>query len=381
MENERYHAIDKLRASMISIVMFGHAMLPYLTVPRQFQDANANIIFDVGAIFLYSFAMQAFFVTAGFSSLLVLDKRGVGGLIRNRVLRILLPFLVAYLLLAPVTRAGHLFANVTSATQSLQAGIDLLASIHLLRWSKMYHLWFLPALFVFTGVVLLPYLLLRQLGPRPKAAIDSLLRKMLASPWRAVTVGIIIAPAVVWAYVLPAGNARTGWLGLPLIVFFVIGWLLYRYRDLLPIFGAQANRLIAIAVLATPVTVWASRLRLIAEGQHDPIIGVVAGLGNTVLAVCMTFGLLGLFQSRLDQPSAFWRYVSDASYWIYLVHLPLVLFVAAALSVTDMPAIVKYLLTVGICLPIVLGSYQLFVNGTRLGGVLIGGRRKARAYN
>ena len=363
------------------MVMFGHAMLPYLTVPRRFQDANASVIFDVSGLFVYSFAMQAFFLTAGFSSALVLDRRGIGGLIKNRVYRILLPFLAAFVLLSPVTRAAHLFGRETSATQSLQAGLDVLSHAHLLRWSKLYHLWFLPALLIFTAVALLAWVVLRRVGPTLIARMDGVSRRMLASRWRVAFLALAIAPGAVWAYILPDGSARTAWLGLPLLTFFLFGWLLYRYREVLPLFAAQANRLVLLAVLATPITVWASRVRLIAQGEHDAVIGVVAGLGNSVLAACMTCGLLGLFQSRLDQPSAFWRYVSDASYWIYLVHFPLVLFVAAALAVTDLPAVIKYLLTIGIVLPIVLGSYQLLVNGTRLGGILIGGRRKAKAVS
>lgn len=379
MSTVRYHAVDKLRASMIAVVMFGHALLPYLTVPRRFQDANAHIAFDVMAIFLYSFAMQVFFLTAGFATALVLEKRGVRGLIRSRVQRIFLPFVVAYLLLSPVTRAAHLFAREASQTQSLQAGIDVLMHIQFLHWGNTYHLWFLPALLFFTGIGIVGYLVLRHLSPAVIRYADTVSRALLESRWRAVVVTAVIAPAVVWAYILPAGGERTAWLGFPLFVFFLLGWMLYRYRDLLPVFGAQANRLILIAVLATPVTVWASRLRLIAEGEHDLMIGIIAGAGNTVLAACMTCGLLGLFQARLDQPSAAWRYVSDASYWIYLVHLPLVLFVAAALSVTNLPAVIKYLLTVSIVLPIVVGSYQLCVKSTRLGQVLIGGQRK-KAY-
>ena len=53
--NVRYHAIDNLRAGMISVVMFGHALLPYLTVPRRFSDPQTHIGFDVVAAFFYGF--------------------------------------------------------------------------------------------------------------------------------------------------------------------------------------------------------------------------------------------------------------------------------------------------------------------------------------
>ena len=132
----RYHAIDRLRATMISIVMFGHALLPYVTFPRDFKDPATHIGFDIVAIFLYSFAMQAFFLTAGFSSALILDRRGLVGLLKNRVVRILLPFLVAWAVLAPLTRGAYQFAREVVGSQSVQAGIDKLLELRWLDWGK-----------------------------------------------------------------------------------------------------------------------------------------------------------------------------------------------------------------------------------------------------
>ena len=40
----------------------------------------------------------------------------------------------------------------------------------------------------------------------------------------------------------------------------------------------------------------------------------------------LIFGTLGFFQARWPAHSPAWRYVADSSYWIYLVHLPLVPF-------------------------------------------------------
>ena len=104
--SQRYHSIDNLRAGMILIVMFGHAMLPYLTVPRRFKDPETHVAFDVVVVFLYSFAMPVFFVTAGFSAALLLHRKGIRGLIRSRLRTILLPLLVAYALLSPLTRGA-----------------------------------------------------------------------------------------------------------------------------------------------------------------------------------------------------------------------------------------------------------------------------------
>ena len=105
------------------------------------------------------------------------------------------------------------------------------------------------------------------------------------------------------------------------------------------------------------------------------MIGLLAGISNSVLAAFMTFGLLGIYQARYDRPSALLGYVSDASYWIYLIHFPLIIAIAGVLTVTPFPAVAKYLLTLAIAVPIVVGTYHYGVRSLRLGRLLTRGNR------
>ena len=102
----------------------------------------------------------------------------------------------------------------------------------------------------------------------------------------------------------------------------------------------------------------------------------MAGISNSILAAFMTFGLLGIYQDRFGRPSALGRYVSDASYWIYLIHYPLLIAVAGALTVTPFSAVIKYLLTVAVVVPLVLASYHYGVRSTRF-GLLLQSRKRS----
>jgi len=343
---------------MILTVVFGHAMLPYITVPRRYQDQDATILFDVVGLTIYGFAMQVFFVTAGFSAALLLERRGPRGLLSNRWRRIFLPFIAAWIVLAPLTRAAYQFARNAASDQSIQAGIEAVLRGNWLVWTKIYHLWFLPALFFFTLLALGCHTMVRAAGPRVSRALSAASRRFFKSPWRALLLTLVLAVVVVPPYVFGESVAKYGWKGIALFGYFVLGWLLYRQRDLLPSLARQSWLLIVIALLAVPATIWATRLRLFAYGDIEPFVGLVAGFGNALIAACMTFGLLGLVQAKADQPSSLWRYFSEASYWIYLVHFPFVLVVGGALSVISMPAVIKYVLTLIIVFPIVVGSYH-----------------------
>ncbi len=358
----RFHSIDSLRGAMIMVVMVGHCMLPYVTVPRSFKDPSTHVGFDVMAVFIYSFAMQVFFVTAGFAAALLLERRGVGGLVRNRVYRIFFPLLIAYLILSPLTRGAYDFAKAAVAAGSIGPAFDVFLAGEWLRWSKAYHLWFLVSLLIFSAIALGLRGLVRRLalGTRVLAGTRSLLK----DAWRPLPVAVVIGFTTVPAYVVNAGEATTVFLQLSLLVFFVLGWLMYPARDLLPGLAGQARTCLLLAIAVLPVTVWATRQRLIAADETQWAIGLVAGIGNSLLGALMTFGLLGLFLGYGNRPMRIGRYLSDASYWCYLIHLPLVVAVGGALTVTSWPAMTKFAVTVAIVLPVVLGTYHYGVRLT-----------------
>jgi peptidoglycan/LPS O-acetylase OafA/YrhL len=374
----RYHAIDNLRATMISIVMFGHALLPYVTFPRSFKDPQTHIGFDAIAIFLYGFAMPVFFVTAGFSTALIHQRKGLRGLGRNRVQRIFLPLLAAYVLLSPLTRAAFRFTRETAQSGSLQAGLDRVLLGDWIYWGKPYHLWFLVSLLVYSALAVgLRWSVLRIAGDR-KDRLLSAFRYLFVSRGRLPLLTLLVASMMVPAYVVYGADATTVPMQLALFGFFVFGWLLYLHRDLLPTFQRRAWRPIAAAILVLPLAVWSTRARLVTPDDGRLLVGMVAGITNSLLAACMTFGLLGVFGARSSRPSALGQYVSDASYWVYLIHYPLVIAAAGLLIVTPFPALLKYLLTLAIVVPVVLASYHFGVRSTRFGRWLKSDKRAAK---
>ncbi|MEM7432211.1 MAG: acyltransferase family protein [Pseudomonadota bacterium] len=353
----RFHAIDHLRAVMILIVVFGHALLPYTTIPRKFNDPQVHIGFDALAVFLYGFAMPVFFVTAGFSTALIFYRKGTRALWRNRFLRLFVPLLLAYLVLTPLTRAAYKFAKHAAESGSIQTGLEMLANSHWLSWGKVYHLWFLASLIVFSAMALALRGIVRQAGLADFAQRAS--RRLLESPFRAAILALILAATMAPAYAIYGADATTLPMQLTLFASFLIGWLLYLHRDLLTTLSARPQLSIAIALAVLPIAVWSTRLQLLSSDSVQWTTGIIAGLSNSVLAAFMIFAMVEIFQARYDQSSKLGRYISDASYWLYLLHYPLLIAVAGALSVSALPAVLKYLLTVSLVVPVLFASYQL----------------------
>ncbi len=112
------------------------------------------------------------------------------------------------------------------------------------------------------------------------------------------------------------------------------------------------------------------------EQPATPGLRVAAALLQAAYAWAMCAGLMGLFQ-RLITRERFWiRYLSDASYWMYLAHLPLML--AAQIWVRDWPLAAgwKFLLICGGVSALLLGLYQAAVRHTWIGRLLNGPRAR-----
>ena len=110
----------------------------------------------------------------------------------------------------------------------------------------------------------------------------------------------------------------------------------------------------------------------------------LATLGNRPLAAViqpayawlMSIGLIGLFRASLGQPNAAIRYLSDASYWMYLVHLPLIVIGQQLVRTWNWPPVIKFAAINSAAVLLLLVSYQILVRHTWIGWILNGRVRR-----
>ncbi|MFQ3592719.1 MAG: acyltransferase family protein [Gemmataceae bacterium] len=115
---------------------------------------------------------------------------------------------------------------------------------------------------------------------------------------------------------------------------------------------------------------------LFALSRHylgDPI---VTGVFQVLFSWSAIFGWMGLFRVLMPGESFAIRFLSDSAYWLYLSHLPLVIWLQRTIRDWDYSAEVKFVgITIGSTLVLLL-SYAVFVRYTYLGTILNGPRRK-----
>jgi len=263
------------------------------------------------------------------------------------------------------------------------------------RWFALHYLWFLwyLVLFVLIGPVV-AWIAGGVAGTRPGRIAERFGARALTAGFA----GLLLAVGT-----LPLLWAQGGWslqtsmallLPFPLfalqpdlpivgfyLVYFVSGWFLHRHVEALQALARHWLPLVAIG-LAVYV---ASQL---AAGDQPPgpqpsAVGADPAQRLRVLslysaaAALLTFGLVGGFQALFNRPSAGWRYASDATFWLYLAHQPLVLVLQAALAYVPGPWFVQVPVVVALSTALLLVVYHYGVRHTLIGRILNGPRDRS----
>jgi len=109
------------------------------------------------------------------------------------------------------------------------------------------------------------------------------------------------------------------------------------------------------------------------KGEH-----LLAGNGGRVLAAAamwtLIYGFIGLFVRYYDHPKPLGRYLADASYWIFLIHLPITIWMPGLMNGWHVHAIVKSAITLAVTTVVAVATYDLFVRSTAIGAFLNGTR-------
>ena len=375
---ERYHSLDKLRAAMMLLGIWLHTVVGYSRDGGwPYKDLHPTQAIDWTLGLIHTFRMPVFMMMAGFFGALLWVRRGGRGFVDNRVRRVLLPFVVGWFAVMPLS----LFMAVYSKTHSLAASLSFFTSGAFVQHLHPGHLWFLEYLLVLYAAVAGAALLAGRLPGRLRASAHTVYRRALVNRWRAALFAI---PSALVLSTMPGGGLADppGFLPAPRILLaylvpFGFGWLLYLNRDLLPTFERSAALDVALAVALVAV-----HFLILAPNERASWPAFVpyahAVVGALVLWL-IAFGMTGLFLKHAAQERPLGRYLADGSYWIYIVHMPVVMACQMALAGVAIPTALKVPIVVAASAVLLVASYDLIARATWIGAFL-NGRRYPRRY-
>jgi hypothetical protein len=387
---ERLHALDALRGFALLLGIILHATVSFIPTPTRFwiiQDTHPSTILALLFFIIHAFRMTTFFLMAGFFAHMSLHRRGVCGFVKDRMQRIALPLLVAW----PIVIAALVVVITWAAGFPNGGPIPGATKWPILPRFPLTHLWFLYVLLEFYAAMLLLRSGVARLDRRDRfrpfadRLIARLMRSPLAPAILAVPIGIAFSLDPTWVgwfgVRTPDGSLLTNLQAL--IGFgtaFGFGWLLHRQIDLLRILEKRGLSHLAFAIgfIAISFLAFSSALLDVRSIPISADMMRLAGAAFYALAIwTTTFAAIGLALRFLSGFSPTRRYLADASYWLYVIHLPIVMALQVAVSQLDWRWPIKFAAILVVGLPVMLASYELLVRYTYI-GIVLNGRRFRR---
>ena len=341
----RLHALDSARATLLLLgVLFHSAVFVYLyQEPASFTEF---LVVTYLHQLLHVFRMPAFFVISGFFAAYLLEARGPRRFLGNRLSRIALPLAIFWL---PLT-----FANGWASQGSWITGRQTFSIFPI----DFQHLWFLFFIVIYSLIFVAMGRVTFWLAGR---RIHPLLTMVLIGSLAPVLPGVLDKEGTLST---STGIFPDPGLLLWYLVIFLSGAVAYHQRE----FWLQYLRRSAI---------WFTGLFLIlftafffVQDWGLAVTGWIYGAA----VVLGSYAIIGLFLRFGDKPSKVMTFVADASYWLYLVHLPLVFLFLVVFSVSGFGAFATIALSSTLTLFLGLLSYKVLVRHTVISNLLNGKR-------
>jgi glucan biosynthesis protein C len=350
-KTSRLFFIDHLRAALVILVVLHHVALvygagaPFYYVEPPFNDPLAFIVLLVFILFNQAWFMGALFLLAGYFTPGSFDRKGSGAFLEGRLLRLGIPFLFFFFVLNPISSIG--FWQMPASLTGITDPLSWQAYPFLLGMGPM---WFVALLLIFD----FGYAAWRRLTRnRTSSSMGD------SSPPGYLLAGVFILALALVSYlvriVVPMGKDVLGFPTLAYLPqylsFFVVGIVAFRHNWFRTTPGSMGVAGFVAALVATvllfPLAL-SGRVFSLEVAEPAAFVGngtwqsAVYTLWDSIFAVGMVLAAITFFRRFVDVESKFGRFLSQQSYAVYIIHVPIVVFIAIALKGIDLAPLLKF---------------------------------------
>lgn len=369
---------------MILLVLVFHSALTYNTANNadiwDLKDPNSSsILTDFLVLLIHSFNMPVFFLIAGFFGSMLFYEKGFKQMIINRISRIVYPFVVFLFVLSPIIYYTFNYSKAVFEQKEnpLEITTQLFKNSIVFFPQTTAHLWFLYYLVLITAVSVLLGLFLKNFKKLTNVIFifyNWLSNRVLVYFLFLSSITFLILTIFETSLIRPSVSLMPNIKNFVFYFFFyIVGWISYKSKHHLETFKQYDWIFTILAVLLVLI----QGLIIQFLGMDSDSNSRIMILFSSVIAWLFVFGIIGLFIRYGSKHSERMRYVSDASYWAYLIHLPITAIIPAFIWELPIHGIFKFLIVLLVTTFICVFSYHFLVRDTFI-GIFLNGRKYPR---
>jgi glucans biosynthesis protein C len=339
--------------------------------PIPWRDQQTSVGADLLLAFIHAFRMPVFFVVAGFFVALLVAQKGANDMLKHRMRRLALPFVVFWpiIFLLTIPLVAMFMHQITRGTIGLD--LTLIPKPPSGAVLNTLHLWFLYILIWFCLMTAIVVSISNQYAVFVKTAFTKVITALISN---AFGVFVLALPLAFAGSDFRAGIlAETGSFLPPFGewiqhgIFFVAGFALFSAKGtLLAQFASRCWLYISLGAVAFIVWLVLNDVSI----KHPTTLSKPEFWMAYSYNLCTwlwTFAIIGLFTRYFDAQGPKMRYLAQSSYWVYLVHMLGTIGFGALICNLELPVFVKMLINITATTFVCLFSYHFFVRKTFIG--------------
>jgi peptidoglycan/LPS O-acetylase OafA/YrhL len=342
----RLYFADYLRAALVILVVLHHVAIVYgasapfwYIDPPKSAETLGGLLLGVFVLFNQGWFMGALFLLAGYFTPGSFERKGSGSFLKDRLIRLGIPLIIFYFLLSPLSAIGlwlEPFPQIPgpltwqSYWQMYPQLVDLGVA------------WFLVLLLIFS----LGYMAWRYLTRNRTPSSTS-----EYSPPSYLGVGLFILGLALVSYlfriIMPMGKTV---LDFPTLAYlpqylslFIVGTIAYRRDWFQTLTGRMGGVGFVTAILASLIlfplafmSVFSGEIHFLGNGTWQ---SAAYTLWDSIFVVGMCLASITFFRRFFNEKSRFGSFLSQQSYAVYLIHIPIIILLAYALRGIDIGGI------------------------------------------
>ncbi|MCX7124578.1 MAG: acyltransferase family protein [Gammaproteobacteria bacterium] len=379
LSTNRIHSMDNLRGILAMLGIPFHAsfflylytatsMHHFIMRPNQFllEPVPAPVSHEfLMAFYLHTFWMPAFFLLAGFFAHLLCENKGTQHFFKNRFFRIGLPFVFYFLWLIPCFLGKIAVISLSEKKNFTAELINNYQNGNLFSYfndTKSY--WFLEYLLCIYLVTLL-FLLLRN--KRATKKTTQILYKLFSNNVIYLAIPLLCASLFLngrhWFIMLDENIMPSFTLLILYSLWYFIGWFLWQHKSVLEKLAhfSWQKMLLSFGLYLIYVACYFHFIH-----SHNEWLYLASILIYNLSMTLAVFGCLGMTWRYLSKNNATLKYLSRASYWLYLTQIPiLAILTVTAISLTH-SFYMQFISSTLLCVLLCLLTYHFFIRRTWL---------------
>ena len=357
-KSSRLFFIDHLRAALVILVVLHHVALVYGASVEGYYyieppftsvggiDTQTFLAFLVFALFNQAWFMGAFFLLAGYFTPGSYDRKGPGTFLKDRLIRLGIPLVLFYFVLNPISMLGWWLMPVELTGITTPPTWEVYP-----RLLGLGPLWFVAILLIFS----IGYVAWRGVSTKQGPSSTT-----ISSSPSYLAIGIFILALALVSYltriVIPIGKGVSEFPTLAYLPqylsFFVLGTVASRKNWFRTVPGPMGSVGFIVAVVAGvflfPVAISSRFFTLELTPVFTDAMGgghwqsAVYALWDSIFAVGLFLGALTFFRRFFNEQGRFGRFLSQHSYAVFVIHIPIVVGVAYVLRGIELAPLLKF---------------------------------------